>query len=150
MADAAWEKTEKRRAGLSAMTKVQFWTSAHCDMMCLRNCAALRSKNGAAGCETGARCSVNATQVGPKGERRAGCVGQDILAETGPRSDPRDSHALHALARAATKVGDHATAAAALKRAAEYGEREPTRSGFRGGKLWRTERGSSTGVREPQ
>jgi serine protease Do len=43
------------------------------------------------------------------------------FAHTWTQSDPQDSHAWHALARAAIKMGDHATAETALKRAAEYG-----------------------------
>ncbi len=43
------------------------------------------------------------------------------FAHTWTQSDPQDRHAWHALARAAIKIGDHATAETALKRAVEYG-----------------------------
>jgi serine protease Do len=43
------------------------------------------------------------------------------FAQTWVESDPRDSHAWHALARAAIKIGDHVTAETALKRAVESG-----------------------------
>ncbi len=42
------------------------------------------------------------------------------FAHTWTQSDPQDSHAWQTLARAAIKIGDHATAETALKRAVEY------------------------------
>jgi hypothetical protein len=49
------------------------------------------------------------------------------FARTWTESDPQDRHAWDALARAATKVGDYATAETALKRAAGHGNsNDPT------------------------
>ena len=52
------------------------------------------------------------------------------FARTWTQSDPRDSHAWHALARAAIKIGDHVTAETALKRAAEYGNADKSTGAF--------------------
>ena len=52
------------------------------------------------------------------------------FARTWTQADPQDSQAWHALAKAAIKIGDHATAETALKRAAAHGNADHPSGAF--------------------